>query len=199
VGVRLQPATELGHLPRHDHAGYVLRALLPAPAPKQCSCTLSTARCAHCDCSPPAAPRRGPAARPASYALLVRPSAESVRLQPGAQLGHLQRHEQGPHVQSALLPARPSPPNHCGQTPCPRGTSRTASPCVYPREGANIHAACAPVVCHTSPPALRMPSFFDSAVHREWPAHLSKPQPTSNRSPQPIHMPEAGHLARPPR
>ena len=109
VGVRLQPATELGHLPRHDHAGHVLRELLPAPAPPSNAVApspLHAARTAIARRPPRLAggPQPAPPRTPC-----LRPSAESVRLQPGARLGHLQRHGQEPHVQSALLPARTAP------------------------------------------------------------------------------------------
>ena len=52
VCASLQPAAELGHLPRHGHALHVLRALLlprvpRASRPQTCSRTLSHARCVH--------------------------------------------------------------------------------------------------------------------------------------------------------
>ena len=68
ASVRLQPASELGHLPRHGHDRHVSGALLPAhrlrPDPQMqiYSCTRSPrhAACAQSDRSPPPASRLTP-------------------------------------------------------------------------------------------------------------------------------------------
>ena len=71
----------------------------------------------------------------------------------------------------------------------------TASP-ICTHAPSTLRAACAPRSCpyiymllapqssaHRTPP-LRMCPSYASAGSRGWPAHLRKPQPTSNRSPQ---------------
>eukprot|EP00964_Phaeocystis_antarctica_P049665 scaffold28787_cov67-Phaeocystis_antarctica.AAC.2 len=113
--VGVQPATELRHLQRHEHARHVLRALLPAcSAPTICSCALPCACYLRRGRPPPAAPRpvyRAPHRMPFS-----RLSAARVGVQPAAELRHLQRHKHELHVRGALLPvpypisaAAPSP------------------------------------------------------------------------------------------
>jgi len=116
----LQPAAELGHLPRHGHVLHVFRALLP---------------CTHCALPRPAASSRlsrRPAASPAPCALCLRPSTEREGLQPVAELGHLPRRVHELHVQSSLLPA-PHPPH---------SISRTLSP-------AHPLLPCTPSLLHT--------------------------------------------------
>eukprot|EP00964_Phaeocystis_antarctica_P080568 scaffold50330_cov55-Phaeocystis_antarctica.AAC.2 len=56
VRVGVQPAAELQHLQRHNHAGHVLRALLPLPC-SQSAVEPSPARCLHRGRSPPPASR----------------------------------------------------------------------------------------------------------------------------------------------
>eukprot|EP00964_Phaeocystis_antarctica_P104649 scaffold69772_cov48-Phaeocystis_antarctica.AAC.1 len=66
VRVGVQPAAELRHLQRHEHAMDVRGALLPVPCP-QSAVKPSPARCVHRGRPPPLASQ--PAARPAPHAL----------------------------------------------------------------------------------------------------------------------------------
>ena len=61
----LQPAAQLGHVPRHEHGRHVLRALLPAPASQICSRALSPVHAARAPQSLAAFRLLWPAARPA--------------------------------------------------------------------------------------------------------------------------------------
>ena len=106
VRVGVQPAAELRHLQRHNHAAHVLRALLPVPCPRICSralsCTLRAPRSPAASRLPTRtlAPHRMPS---------VRLSAGRVSVQPAAELRHLQRHGHALHVLRALLPVPCSP------------------------------------------------------------------------------------------
>ena len=105
----LQPATELGHLPRYEDARHVCRALLSAPDPPICSLSPSPL---HAACSPrsPASSRLPACTQPASHRVpCSRPSADRESLQPTLELGHLPRDGHDLHVWRALLPT-PCPP-----------------------------------------------------------------------------------------
>ena len=73
----LQPAAQLGHVPRHGHGLHVLRALLPVPASQICSRALSPACCARTAIArrvPPPGPQPAPrtvcpACDPRQYAM----------------------------------------------------------------------------------------------------------------------------------
>ena len=139
ASARLQPASELGHLRRHEHDRHVSGALHPAPRPPNLQ--LHARSPLHAACAPRSLaasrlPARSPyAARPARTPCL-RPSAESVRLQPAAQLGHLRRHRHEQHVSSALLTT--SCPPICGPSPlhCTLLVHRDRSPPPAPRSAA---------------------------------------------------------------
>ena len=76
VRAGLQPAPELGHLPRHEHEPYVLRALLPTLWPHNLhSRARSLARCAHRD--------RPPYTRRGARASHLTPLTPSLRLGTG--------------------------------------------------------------------------------------------------------------------
>ena len=127
----LQPAAELGHLPRHEHERHVYGALLPAPHTPICSCALSPARCVHAALAARRLPPPGP--QPAPHRVpCLRPSAARAALQPAAELGHLPRHEHeicvwgGQAAPCALTP-------HLQSQPCP------------------LHAACTTIALRSRP------------------------------------------------
>jgi len=129
--VALQPAAELGHLPRHEHERHVYGALLPAPHTPICSCALSPARCVHAALAARRLPPPGP--QPAPHRVpCLRPSAARAALQPAAELGHLPRHEHeicvwgGQAAPCALTP-------HLQSQPCP------------------LHAACTTIALRSRP------------------------------------------------
>ena len=147
----LQPAAELRHLQRHDHARNVLRALRACPWPPSLESGLSRA-CLLCATSTPGPPafRLAPLP-PASHALPSTRQGASASTT-AAELRHLQRHRHELHVLRAL-PARALGP---------QALSRAFSPCM-------------PLVCRhhtTGPPAFRLAHLspriacapFDSAV-----------------------------------
>ena len=80
-----------------------------------------------------------------------------------------------------------------------RSSSRPASP-ICTHAPSTLRAACAPRSCpyiymllapqlsaHRTPP-LRMCPSYALAGSRGWPAHLRKPQPTSNQSPRSLSV-----------
>ena len=95
----LQPAAELGHLPRHEHGQHVLRALLSAPCATQPgSIPLSPARCT---CTPRsrAASRLPARSPPHTVCPACDPRHErATAFNQPLKLGHLPRHEHGRHV-----------------------------------------------------------------------------------------------------
>ena len=141
------------------------------------SCTVSCA-CMHtvlARCLPPP-PARSP---PPHRVPCLRPSAARARLQPAPELGHLPRHGHALHVYRALLFAPRLPNLHSRAL----YTARCVCTAIVP---VHIYMLLAPQSSAHRTPPLRMCPSFASAADRGWPAHLRKPQPTSNRSPQPI-------------
>eukprot|EP00964_Phaeocystis_antarctica_P041071 scaffold23483_cov58-Phaeocystis_antarctica.AAC.1 len=136
--VGVQPAAELRHLQRHDHAHHVRCALLPVPSPN-----LQSSPPLHAACTAVGrhlrlaglhiAPHRTP---------FFRRSAVRVGVQPAAELRHLQRHNHEPHVPGVLLPV-----------PC----SESAV------EPSPLHAACTAV---TRRLATRQGTHFLSAANK---------------------------------
>ena len=115
----LQPAPELGHLQRHEHALHVSRALLPAPRPDNLQSRAPP--CTRCAALTRRLPPPGP--QPAPHRVpCLRPSAARGGLQPAPELGHLQRHGHAGHVLRARAP-RDLPPPICSRSPLP-GTLR---------------------------------------------------------------------------
>ena len=148
----LQPAAELGHLPRHGHELHVQCALLlncsrrPKLVPPYLqSCPLL--------CPPPPGPPCPP------VCLACGPSAARVRLQPVPDLGqHLPRHERAIHVSRALLPAPCASPI-CTHAPCPLHAMWTprSSP-VCPWKAARAYSSClAPLIHPAHPPCDSAP------------------------------------------
>eukprot|EP00964_Phaeocystis_antarctica_P032959 scaffold18676_cov52-Phaeocystis_antarctica.AAC.2 len=100
--VGVQPAAELRHLQRHEHAPDVLRALLLVPCPISAVEPPAPARCLYRRRPPPPVPSGSNIVphRMPSFRL----SAGRGGVQPAAELRHLQRHDHEPHVPGALLP-----------------------------------------------------------------------------------------------
>ena len=161
----LQPAAQLGHVPRHEHGLNVLRALLPAPASQICSRALSPVHAARAPQSLAAFRLLWPAARPAHRVPCLRPSAVRDGLQPAAQLGHLPRHEHVRHVLRALLPA-PAPPK---SVVAPSAARRARSP---PRPPPG--PAPAPRPCHRAAPR---PCCARTAIARRVPPPVARSPP----------------------
>ena len=101
--VRVQPAAELRHLQRHNHAKHVLRALLPEPC-SQSAVGASLTRCVRRGrpAPPPAASK--PVARTAPYILRSILGRTRGRSTSRSELRHLRRHNHALHVPGALLP-----------------------------------------------------------------------------------------------
>ena len=141
----LQPAAELGHLQRHEHALHDWRALLPAPQ----STVARSPRHAPCTPRSPAASRLPARGSPRTACPACDPSAVRAGLQPATELGHRHGHGHARHVLRALLP---------GRTAC------TPIAPVHPREAARA----SPLI--PRPPSLRLrrpsPSAAKSSLPR---------------------------------
>ena len=143
--VGIQPAAELGHLPRHGQALHVCCALLPAPR----------------TVCPPCDPRQN--ARAFNQQLSWDTSLVT-------DMRYMFR------VRSSSRPASPI---------CTHAPSTLRAACA-PRSCPYIYMLLAPQSSAHRTPPLRMCPSYASAGSRGGPAHLRKPQPTSNRSPKPI-------------
>jgi hypothetical protein len=156
--VGLQPATELGHLPRHGHVAHSSSPLplrVPPPNLHTVAPSLPSARCVHAvhaRCLPPPGPQ--PAPHPS------RLSAGSAGLQPATELGHLRRHRHELNVSRALLPAPCPPICSCARSPARCVHAALARRLLPPSPQPALHTPCALV---TTLGRTRKPSTSCSA------------------------------------
>ena len=181
--VGLQPAAELGHLQRHDHALHVLRALSArALGPQALSRATST-------CMPLVVPPPHHTGPPASRLAPLPPriacppldSAGRVSLQPAAELRHLQRHDHEQHVLCALS-ARALGPQALSRAPCmPTLPPRTLSPAsrLAPRPPLYTHT---PFDSGRTQTPCPLPTSYSSAA-RGWAPRPSTAKLASARAP----------------
>ena len=179
ASVRLQPASELGHLPRHGHDRHVSGALLPAhrlrPDPQMqiYSCTRSPrhAACAQSDRSPPPASRLTP---PHTVCPAYDPRQEAKAFnQP------LSWDTSGVTNMFEMFRVRCSP-----RALCPPNLQSQASPTPSPRHASCVHATLA----RRLPPPGSQP-----APHRVPCLRPSTAREGLQPAPELGHLPRHGH------
>ena len=135
----LQPAAQLGHVPRHEHGLHVLRALLPAPASQICSRALSPVHAARAPQSlaafrlPARSPPRAPCALLATLGSPRRPStSRSAGTRPASQTCTPCFTCAAPRPRASQICSRALSPACCTRTAIARHVPRLLWPAARP-------------------------------------------------------------------